>query len=195
MKLCQKINCNNFSIPRGKYCEIHRIKKKTNNLNIINTNINFNTNLENQEVKENTSEILKKQNEDYNFFMQEDIKRICELNEEKELNNILELSKQTFINDIKNKILEEPKSLKNIYNVKFKLSSGLTLQRKFPDNTKFIDLRNFLNYYFYENKINIINYNLVLFPNKLFTIENNDDLLYKYDIQNTITFYIQDCDS
>jgi hypothetical protein len=193
MKLCQKINCNNFAIPRGKYCEIHRIRKRNiGNLNTSNLSIMNTSNLE----TENTTDIIKKQDEDYNFFMQEDIKRICELNEEKELNNILELSKQTFINDIKNKVLDEPnKDLKNFYNIQFKLPSGSNLKRKFPENIKFIDLRNFLNYYFYENKMNIINYNLVLFPNRIFTIENNDDLLYKHNIPNIITFFIQDCDS
>ena len=32
MKLCQKINCNNFAIHRGKYCEIHRTKKRSNTI-------------------------------------------------------------------------------------------------------------------------------------------------------------------
>lgn len=185
MKLCKKINCSNFSIQRGKYCEIHRIKKKNSN--------NLSNNLEDEE---NITEILKKQEEEYNFSMQEDIKRFIKINEEKELNNILEISKQSFYNEIKSKILEEPNDFtKNIYNIKFKLPSGITLKRKFPNNVRFIDLRNFLNYYFYENKINIINYNLLLFPKKLFTNENNDDLLYTYDIQNTISFFIHDCNS
>ena len=118
------------------------------------------------------------------------------MNEENELNNILELSKKTFISDIKNKVLDEPnKDLKNFYNIQFKLPSGSNLKRKIPENIKFEDIRNFLDYYFYENKININNYNLVLFPNRFFTIENNYDLLNDYNIPNIITFFIQDCDS
>ena len=157
MKLCQKINCNNFAIHRGKYCEIHRTKKRSNT-------IQSNT-IQNFKEKEDTTQILKEQDEEYNFYMNEDIKRICQINEEKELNNILELSKITFNDEIKNKVLPEPEEeSKNNYHIQFKLPSGINLKRKFTEDIKFIDVRNYLNYYFYENNINIVNYNLILFP-------------------------------
>lgn len=191
---CQKNNCNNLKIPRGKYCELHRTKKKK--IDNINRKV-FQENYEskNNEV-ENISEIIREQNNNYNYCLEEDMKRLCSLEEKKEMDDILELSKKTFFEDLKNKVINEPdyESKKN-YLLRFKLPSGITLKRKFYENVKFENIRNFLDFYFYENNLNIFNYNLVVFPKKTFTIENNSETLLENNLENNLTFFINNLDA
>jgi hypothetical protein len=211
MKICLKDNCYKESIPRGKYCTEHcTVKKK---LEKLVKEINKDK-IEKDEIKEkitkeeknyNQNEIKKindlfeerklksEQDEEYQMSLIADRERINKQNEENELKEILELSKKSFIEEKRSKILEEPEC--DYYTIQFKLPSGTNIKRKFSRNCKFSHLRNYLDIYFYDNNLDIINYDLIIFPKITFTIENNNDNIENYNFPKNLTFFIYNLDS
>ncbi len=210
MKICSKDNCYKESIPRGKYCKEHcTVKKKLDKLikELEKEKINKEEEKINKEEEKNYNENeIKKMNdlfeerklkadqdEEYQMTLLADRERINKQNEENELKEILELSKKSFIEEKRIKILNEPET--EYYTIQFKLPSGSNIKRKFSRNCKFVDLRNYLDIYFYDNHLDIINYDLIVFPKITFTIENNNDSIESCNFPKNLTFFIYNLDS
>jgi Rad3-related DNA helicase len=197
MKICAKNNCSNNAIQRGKYCIIHKTNKKKI---IIDDEGDKKENIVSQHFLKNNTDydierILKEeQDEEYKKTMEMDIERIRLKNEEDEIKNIIELSKQMYIQDKKNKIKEEPNESKDNYNFQFKLPNNNRIKRIFDKDSTLIDIRNFLDIYFYENSLNIENYDLVTFPKIIFK-KNDDKKISEYNLQKNILFFIHNLDS
>ncbi len=209
MKICSKDNCYKESIPRGKYCREHcTVKKKLEKLVKEINKYEISDKIDKDEIrekKEDKNEIQKindlfeerklkaEQDEEYQISLLADRERINKQNEENELKEILELSKKSFIEEKRIKILNEPET--EYYTIQFKLPSGSNIKRKFSRNCKFVDLRNYLDIYFYDNHLDIINYDLIVFPKITFTIENNNDSIESCNFPKNLTFFIYNLDS
>ena len=121
MKKCQKINCENSSIPKGKYCESHRSKKKPiNERKLV---------VESKLIDEYKTEYKSEYNSEYNRKIAEDRVLIDEQRKEyleameadrekMEIDKMLELSKKEYLNKM-NDVLNEPEDVSNEnYNIK-----------------------------------------------------------------------------
>ena len=112
MKFCQKNNCNNESIPQGKFCEIHRsIKKDINQYDV--EKIKKDTEL--QSYLEEERKLKNEQYIEYQNTLEQDRKRFEEL----EYENILKLSLEQFYIDKKTNLEIEPKD-GDFYSIKIK---------------------------------------------------------------------------
>jgi hypothetical protein len=205
MKTCQKMNCINKAITRGKFCEIHR----TNKRNIIPPQISEHT--INNISSQNLFEEERKQEQDisYQNLLEEERKLKQEQDisyqntliqdrlriEENEYNNILKLSLDQFYIDKKNKLQSEPIN-GDFYFIKIKIPNGNILSRKFNINSKIEDIRDYLDIYFYENGINIQNYNIVFtIPFKKIGIEYNNLFIKDITNQNKFIIHINNIDA
>lgn len=201
MKICAKNDCQNIAIHRGKYCNNHRTNKKKIIIDdeskeefkqvfepIYNTQKNLDINYD-------IERMLKEEQEDeYSKAMNMDIQRMILQNEEKHIKDTIELSKKMFIEEKKSKIKGEPEESKENYIFQFKLPNNSRIKRIFHNNSTMLDIRNFLDVYFYENQIKIENYDLITFPKKIFNKDENNKLS-EYNFEKNILFYIHDLDS
>ena len=193
LKVCFKKNCNDPASARGKYCENHRTNKPKikpiigNNIlmgeeiipiieNNYEEDINLalklsleTLNIEKKHVKEKFEEdrqLRIDQEYEFNETMKLDIERL-----EKDNKRAEEIENKRL-----NSIKSEPTDDKEEYfNIKIKLSNR-SLIRKFKYHSKIKDIRDYLDVYFEDNKINIKNYNLVINQSslrKLLIIDNN----------------------
>lgn len=202
MKTCQRLNCNNQAIVRGKFCEIHRTNKKQISRENTNTN-NFitqttitstpstpNYNIQNNNLIEERK-LKQEQDIEYQNTLMQDRLRI----EENEYKNILKMSLEQFYIDKKNNLQKEPTE-SECYFIKIKIPNGSTLSRKFNLNSKIQDIRDYLDVYFYENKINVQNYNIVfVIPFKKLNTEYNNLFIKDITNQNKFMIHINDNDS
>lgn len=200
-KICQKNNCNKL-ISKGKYCQDHNIRickicTYNNNINATECsmclyNFNENKDIKNMKLKKfEEDRILKKEQEDeYNITALNDSIK----NEEKEIMEAIIKSNNFIFEEKKKKILEEPNS-EDVYNIKIKLPNNISLKRKFSKEANFEDIRNYLDIYFVENNIKIIDYYLVTnFPKIKYTIEDNNKKLKDTNLEKNIVLYIQNND-
>jgi hypothetical protein len=200
-RLCQKPYCELPSIPRGKYCEIHRIKKK--NKRNIELEQNFNTLrireeidierklLEKQKILEEERIIRQEQEEAYKNALEADRKRL----EETEYENILKLSKDKYFEDLKNKLLTRDIG-GEYYNIKIQFPAGLHINNKFSIDSIINDIREYIDLYIYENNINIINYDLILnYPYKKFTTDDRDLQIKKISNVKNFILYLSNLDA
>ncbi len=206
MKICFKDDCYQTAIPRGKYCENHsksrkkKIEKENKEVknevkNIIESNKKEMIKTKDiQKINELLEErkLRAEQEEEYQMTMLADRERINKKKEEDEINEILEISKKMFIEEKRSKIQEESEN--DYYTIQIKLPAGNNIKRKFSQNSSFLDIRNFLDIYFHDNNINIINYDLITFPKITFTIENNNDTLSNHNLSKNLTFFIYNLD-
>lgn len=201
MKTCSKNDCLNLAISRGKYCEEHRSRKKKSivelreerllkeeykDMSPINMS-HFRSYVTTDFISKNERKIIEdrelkmEQELEYEKTIIEDQQQQRLKDEEKELFQIIEISKQFSIEEKKNKILPESVD-EDCLNLKFKLPNGNDIKRKFNKTATINDIRNYLDIYFIDNKLKIENYNLILqYPRKKFTIKD-----YEIEI-NTIT--------
>ena len=206
IRSCQKRDCENESIPRGKYCELHRTNKKRNNIrNFKENEINFYTNnyFEDEEKKEKDEKnklieedrLIRKQQEEEFIETQkldkENMEKISFL-------KAIEESKKSFIEEKRKSLLKEPDIKEDgVYSFKIKLSNGKPILRRFSKDSKIQDIRDYLELYFYDNNISIESYNLVLnYPKIQFSnTKDHNDLNIKDAIYSkNIILYIENLD-
>lgn len=205
IRLCQKKDCENESIPRGKYCELHRTNKKRRDVVIRNTNEEqkFFSYFEEEEkiIKEQKNKkieedriIRKEQEAEYKETERLDIEKM----ENIRFLKAIEESKKNFIKEKKEFLLNEPDiKEEGVYYFKIKLSTGKAILRRFSNDSKIQDIRDYLEVYFYDNNISIENYNLVLnYPKIEFgNTEDENNLKLKNVIeQKNIIIYIRNLD-
>lgn len=215
IKVCQKKNCYEPSISRGKYCEQHRTNK---------AKIKPNNNILNHEEKKEEEELepvhINTYDEDINLALKlsleisynekqgEKIKEDRELRMEQdyEFNEAVKIDKEKNnkkrirIEEIENKRINvkenEPIESEKYFNIKIKLSN-ITLTKKFKINSKLKDIRDYLDVYFEDNNININNYNLVInkTPLRRLLIDDNNILIESLKLSNSFILFLENLDA
>jgi hypothetical protein len=184
MRICLKEDCRNPSIPRGKFCEMHRTNKRRVSP----------TPLIDQERIVEDRLLRDEQKEEYDRTVIEDERRMREIQEEKELELAIEMSRKMEIDDKRKNILDEPSS--DYFNIQFFFPSGRRVRRKFSDNSLLSDVRNFVDIYLIDNEIKIQNYNLVYnFPCRKFTYSDGEYTLNSIFTEKSFSLYIENLDS
>jgi hypothetical protein len=205
IRVCNKRDCGNEPIPRGKYCELHRTSKKRKDTIIRNIEEhNFYTNNYFEEEKRDKEEKNKKLEEDRLIIKQQEEEYIEteRLDKEKMENNeflkVIQESKDYFIKEKRESILKEPDMTEEeIYFFKIKLPNGKSILRRFLKESKLQNIRDYLDIYFYDNNIKIESYNIVLdFPKIIFTDTIDTNNLKLKDVINSknIILYIENLD-
>lgn len=173
MRKCMKQHCELPAITRGKYCEYHRTQRRRTNEGVEERKINpFEENrVRVEERKINTFEeemspyredlsaerkIINEQNNEFEIAMAEDRRK----NEQKEYDEILKLSRDTYFKEKKFNLQKEPTD-EDCYNIKIRLPSGKHLDKKFIIDVRCQDILDFLDVYFYEENIEIGKYCLM----------------------------------
>jgi len=199
MKICQKNNCNNEATLRSKFCEIHRSIKRTRE---IENQIKLEKDIEKQSLLEQERKIEKEyleqerklkseQDIEYQHTIEQDRKRM----EDSEYENILKLSIEQFYIDKKNNVEIEPTD-GDFYSIKIKTPFGKILIRNFNIDSKIKSIRNFLDVYFNENKIDIHNYDIVFnFPYSRLSIIDDEKYIKDFSEQRKIMLHIYNHDS
>jgi hypothetical protein len=153
MKLCNKEGCDNFSIPRGKYCNVHRtVKRKQTNTsdNIIEDRL-----------------LIEEQNREYLETLEADLKKIQEKKDEKIMfeNNLLKIKKN----------VEKIDGDKKYFSVKvvFTEKNGFFYIFELHKHATTKDLYDLIDFFIYENKIDYSNdFSFIYYPN--IEINRND---------------------
>lgn len=211
-KICKKNNCANEAIPRGKYCELH----KTTRTNKINRPLETRSLRIEEEKKDsydrdlelaikNSLEGLKGiENIKKNQF---DEDRKLRLEQDKEYQEAIKLDTERLLKqkyeleqiDLKRlNILENnPIEKENYFTIKIKLPNNITLLKKFKEESRVKDVRDYLDVYFFDNKIKINNYVLVI--NNLtkvkITENDKDTLLSSLNMSNNFIIFLENLDS
>jgi len=188
MRFCQKINCNNEAISRGKYCELHRSLKRNNQFLIEQAQKLKN---EQENYLEEERKLKNEQEIEFNNVMEQDRKRFEDL----EYENILKLSVEQFYIDKKNNLEVEPTE-GEFYTIKIKTPSGKILSRNFNIDSKIKSIRDFLDVYFNENNIDIHNYDIVFnFPVIRVSILDDEKYIKEFSNQKKFMVHIYNKDS
>ena len=211
IKVCQKKNCYEPSISRGKYCEQHRTNKakiKPNN-NILNHEekkeelipVNINNYDEDINIALKLSlETLNNERQYMKNINQEKINEDRELRREQEyeFNEAMRMDKENHEIEIKRIIIKEnePIESEKYFNIKIKLPN-ITLRRKFKFNANLKDIRDYLDVYFEDNNINIKTYNLVInqSPLRKLLIEDNNILIESLKLSNSFILFLENLDA
>ena len=191
MKQCQKINCFNDAIPRGKFCEVHRSKRVIKR-NIEDDRLRIEKNEHEMMMNLESERLLKmEQDIEYKNTMEQDRLRL----EKNEYENILKMSLEQFQIDKKNTLQNEPVN-GDFYSIKIKIPTGIILNRNFSLDSKIKDIRTYLDVYFYENKLDIHNYDIIFnIPFFRVTIIDEEKYIKDFSEQKKIMIHICNLDS
>lgn len=212
LKVCQKENCEEPAIKRGKYCVIHRTNKIKSRTISVPVNEERNTFINNYDkdielaMKMSLDELNIEKNI-YNKKLEDD--RQLKLEQEEEYNNIMRLDIQRVrkekerIEEIENKrvnvIKNDPLDTDKYFNIKFKLPNKDVI-KKFKLNSKMVNIRDFLDVYFEDNKMSILNYNLVINQTPIRKIGINDNnmsissLISSLNLSNNFILFLEQLD-
>jgi len=206
-KICKKNNCANEAIPRGKYCDLHKTTKTTRPSERLRTNslpieenkdtydrdleLALKNSLEGLKIKKNQFDEDRKlrleQDKEYQEALRLDTERL--LKEKYELEEI-ELKR---VNTLQN----NPTEKENYFNIKIKIPNNLTLLKKFKEESSVKDIQDYLDVYFFDNKIKIKNYLLVV--NNLTKVKldskDKDILLSSLNMSNNFIMFLENLDS
>lgn len=139
-KICGKIECNNISIFRGKYCEEHRTNKKISK-------------------EENERRLLRvEQENDYEETMIIDKMKLIE-EENKIINKIIIDSN---MDQLRKKVYNQEIINDNSFKIKF--TKRINTIKCFNNNASFSDIYDFIDIFLYDNNISI-EYELISYPN------------------------------
>jgi hypothetical protein len=200
-KICQKPGCEYESIPRGKYCESHRSRKKQVGLQEPNDNDIIEAIRKSLELEKDkkAAEIFEtrilrdEQQLVYEETMKADIENMEKRRFEKETEELEALSKKMWIDDKKKRI--ESMSSENSYNIKINMPTGSKVIKKFHGDVTIGDIRDFIDVYLYETSIPIVNYELVInIHNYKFTEVDSHVMLKNINIPTSLVFYLHDLD-
>ena len=177
-KECGKEDCYELSIRRGKYCELHKTNSKKKKINSYEQDIEdalrLSLHIDKKKIAEDR-QIMLEQEREYNETLLLDKKKFENerLLKEQQIEN-----ERLRIDELKIKRLKvvdsEPSNNDTEYfTIKIKLPRQ-TLIRKFKSTSTVKDIREYLDIYFEDNKINIQNYNLVLNQSPIRKLSVND---------------------
>jgi hypothetical protein len=162
MNYCKKDNCYEICIPRGKYCINHRTNKKKEN-----TKKENNQNIENT-IEDDISRAINLSKLNYEkeleknriLINEQDIEYEKAMKKDEEMFNKIRL-KEELINNKKKKISLMKINNDNHYKIKIKTQKS-DLILKLDKDSKILDIKDQIDVYFYDNNINIIDYNLII---------------------------------
>lgn len=212
IKVCQKKNCYDPAIHRGKYCENHRTNKPKikpiNNIpigeeelqphNITSYDEDLNIALKlSLETLNNEKGHIKKIKEDRELRIEQEY----EFNEAMRMDKENIENKRKIIEEIENKRINIKKNeveddSEEYFNIKIKLSNT-TLIRKFKFNSKIRDIRDYLDVYFKDNNINIRNYNLVVnqSPIRKLLIDDSNITISSLKLSHSFILFLENLDA
>ena len=194
MKQCMKPNCFNNSIPRGKYCEIHRTNRRIveeKNRLIEQTRLEErNRIIEERKRNIERQQIIDEQEREYNETMMKDIERIekekqQKIHEEEEKN-----LKEIQMDSLRQRVFSYELNDKS-YLIRFVLLNHDKISHFFNHDATFKDVFNFIDLYSYDNDIRLEKYYLVSYPNFEYTRENLNDKLEKHFNYKKINLFIK----
>ena len=125
MKLCAKPSCDNFSIPRGKFCDIHTTSKKR-----IKTSYAIEDEEKNKENEERRK-IIAEQKEEYDRCYLADLEMIRKKEEDELIKQVKEFEIQEKKNFFDNYVIEDDEEF-----IQFQilLKNGVKLFKSFKTN-------------------------------------------------------------
>ena len=187
MRQCMKPNCFNNSIPRGKYCEIHRTNRRVieerQRQQIIEET-------KEEEIKRERRQIMDEQEREYHETMMKDIKRIEEEErkriDEEEKKNLKEIE----MDSLRQQIFSYEMNDKS-YLIRLVLLNHDKISHFFKHDATFKDIFNFIDLYTYDNNIKLENYYLVCYPNLEYTRNNLNDKLENHFNYKKINLFIK----
>ena len=188
MKQCMKPNCYKPSIKKGKYCEEHRTNRKRETISIplpppSPILVSQPPQMNNLESYEERKRIIDEQEREYKENELIDQLKFEEIENKKYEKQIKDFE----IDSLRNKVFNYELT-KNSFQIKFSMSNGTKILHSFNEDAIFEDLFDYLDVYFYDNSINISNYELVYFPNHLFSKKehSNTGINDKFTTQNIV---------
>lgn len=197
--ICQKSGCVYEKIPRGKYCDLHRSRKKQIIIKepvrlpepdddlreAILRSLEFEKQKKDAEILE-TRLLREEQQLEFEEAMKADLEKI-------KLEKIAELSKQIWFEDKKKSLKDEPTT--DCFNIKINMPSGFKIVRKFHNDVTIGEIRDFVDVHLYENNSLIVNYELVInIPYLKFTPYDNAVMLKNISAPRSLVFYLHDLD-
>jgi hypothetical protein len=186
-RLCQKPNCKITAISRGKYCERHRTNKKK----VVDLVKEFDKlEIEKNNKIEEDRALRVEQQAEYEETMRLDRERLDEI----ELQKMIELSKNEFYKEQEKKLELDPKDV--YYNIKIHFPDGVKIRQSFRKDCKIENIRELIDVYVYNNKMKIVNYNLVYnFPKYIFTKDDSYVSLESLNFPKNFIFFLCDLDA
>ena len=92
-------------------------------------------------------------------------------------------------------ITEEPAKGKGVTQIRINIPAGGRVQRRFLNDAKIIDVRNYIDVEFWERKIAIKNYDLATnFPKRTFGVDVIDQTLSEAGLVGNVNLFIYDLD-
>lgn len=183
MKFCSKEDCDEIAIPRGKYCEKHRTTKKKNEISDFDKAINLSKMTYQNEKKE-------KEHLEINRLLIEEQDREYEEAKKKDEERINRIKIQEDIINNKRKKISSIELNKDHYKIKIKLQSGNIILKCNKDNN-ISYIKDYLDVYFYDNKIKMENYNLILPTKDGKLVVNENEKLEELNVPNNFLLYIE----
>ena len=193
---CKFNNCEEICEYRKQFCEYHRRNRKRNSQGVHVSPILPEGMRNSISEGMSSSNIIQEQNLEYERCMQLDMQRIQEIENSKILENAIKLSLEHELSSKKSKLQDlDTIDDKECFIIKFKLPDSSSINRKFHIESTFEDIRNFLDYYFFNNKsfeeLNRCKYDIVAnFPKIIFTDLYNTSKISDHIHDKNILFYV-----
>ena len=202
-RICQRVCCTQPAINRGKYCSEHRTdksKRTTSTARIVQERLReFERNDENERKEaldlerkqkiEDDRAIRREQEEEFQQTMQMDRERLDQIEFEK----MIEDSKNNYYTDLRNKF-ESDTPTDDICTIRIQLPTGHKINQKFSNCSTLRDVRDYLDLYFYDNNMTIINYDLVI--NFTFRkLSDNNIQIRDLSSERNFMIYLQNLDA
>ena len=194
MKFCKREDCDEVAIPRGKYCEKHRTTKKRNvienELSDFDKAINLSkmTYQNEEKEREKLDKVIKEL--EINRLIIEEQDREYEEAKKKDQERINKIKIQEDNINNKRKKINSIELNKEHYKIKIKLQSG-DIILKCNKNQDILYIKDYLDVYFYDNKLKIENYNLILPTKEGKLILKENEKLEELDLPNNFLLYIE----
>lgn len=158
MKRCARTNCFRNSIPRGKYCDEHRVTRKKTT--IPSHSVDIPTQV--SEIERRL--LIDDQDNEYNETMRLDMLRMQE-NEQKMLEKAF---KESEMDQIRQRVFSYEKNADS-FNIKFSIN-GKTQVHYFNHDAIFKDIFQYIDLYLHDNGLEM-DYDLIYYPNIVFSKE------------------------
>jgi len=170
MKPCARSNCFRNSIPRGKYCEEHRVTKKKIPASVPAPEIRHTSISPQVSVSEIERRLLiDEQNSEYNETMRLDLIR----NQEKEQKMLEKAFKESEMDQIRQIVFGYEKT-DDSFNIKFSIN-GKQQIHYFNSDAIFKDIFEYIDLYLYDIGSEI-EYDLIYYPNTVFSKDEYNEL-------------------
>ena len=194
VRICKTESCAEICEYKKQYCTLHRRNYRRRTDDQLRNNI-FQTHVSETQIKLDR-ELREQQELEFQETQLLDMQRINERNDalffEKEIEDAIQRSIECEKNERKSKIQDTDSiDISNCIKIKFKIPNSQFINQNFLNESTFQDLRNFLDFYFFENKIDVGSYNIVSnFPKKVFSDDFNTSKILDHISLKTMVLYV-----